>query len=192
MPRRFAWSNALPGAAAYALAAFVSLAPAHAAKAPPRPLDPVQQANLVNNADDAFVAARDAYRNNDPVRGAVFADRTMALDSRYPLASYLQYWALRRPTRRLRQRARRSRARRRRSAGSSRATRTASSPISPVATGCSRSASAANGRHSKRSGRISRSTTTRRSTCFHLTARALRQIRDGATAGRRAVCRRPW
>jgi soluble lytic murein transglycosylase len=67
-----------------------------AAKPAARPADPVQQAALINNADDAFLAARDAYRNNDPVRAVVFAQRVAALDPRYPLAGYLEYWSLQR------------------------------------------------------------------------------------------------
>ena len=96
MPRRHPLSIVVPGAAALGLFAFLAITPADAAKPQSRPLDPVQQAGLVNNADDAFLAARDAYRANDAIRGAAFAERTLQLDSRYPLASYLDYWALRR------------------------------------------------------------------------------------------------
>jgi soluble lytic murein transglycosylase len=59
--------------------------------------DAVQQANAITSADDAFLAARDAYRSNDPARGAVFAQRVLALDPHYPLTNYLEYWALARP-----------------------------------------------------------------------------------------------
>ncbi len=69
---------------------------APAAKPPPRPVDPYQQAQAYDNADDAFLAARDAFRANDPVRGAVFAQRVAALDPRYPLGAYLDYWSLQR------------------------------------------------------------------------------------------------
>jgi soluble lytic murein transglycosylase len=68
-----------------------------AVKVAPRPADPVAQANTITIADDAFLAARDAYRANDPGRGAVLAQRALALDPHYPLQGYLDYWALQRP-----------------------------------------------------------------------------------------------
>ena len=64
-----------------------------------RPPDANQLAAQMNNADDAFLAARDAFRGNDPVRGAIFAQRVAALDARYPLSSYLDYWSLSRQIR---------------------------------------------------------------------------------------------
>ena len=83
-------------AASIAIAAAASTCvPAHAAKPIVRP-DPSQLANAMGTADDAFLAARDAYRNNDPARGAVFAQRVTALDPRYPLVGYLEYWPLQR------------------------------------------------------------------------------------------------
>jgi soluble lytic murein transglycosylase len=59
--------------------------------------DAVAQANALSTADDAFLAARDAYRANDPTRAAVLAQRAVTLDSHYPLRAYLDYWALQRP-----------------------------------------------------------------------------------------------
>lgn len=53
----------------------------------------------MTSADDAFLAARDAFRSNDLNRAAVFAQRVIALDGRYPLVSYLDYWALQRQVR---------------------------------------------------------------------------------------------
>ncbi len=82
-------------ASAIVVAASWSVA-ATAARPPPRPVDPVQQASVFENADDAFLAARDAYRNNDPARAAAFSQRVTALDGHYPLAAYLDYWALQR------------------------------------------------------------------------------------------------
>ena len=59
-----------------------------------RPPDATTAAMRVERADEAFLAARDAYRANDVARGAVFADRVATLDPRYPLGAYLEYWAL--------------------------------------------------------------------------------------------------
>ncbi len=96
MPYRFVFPTAVMRAASVFFIAVVWTAPVTAAKPPPRPVDPVRQALLIDNADDAFLAARDAYRNNDPLRGTLFAQRATALDPRYPLAPYLEYWALQR------------------------------------------------------------------------------------------------
>ena len=61
--------------------------------------DAAQLAAQMANPDDAFLAARDAFRANDAARVAVFAQRVVALDPRYPLAAYLDYWMLSRQIR---------------------------------------------------------------------------------------------
>ena len=66
---------------------------------PVRPVDATAAAVRVDNPDDAFLAARDAFRSGDVARGAVLAQRADALDARYPLSSYLEYWALSRQIR---------------------------------------------------------------------------------------------
>ena len=81
--------------AALALASDPSLA----AKPQARPLDAAQAALASNSPDVAFLAARDAFRANDLDRAAQLAQRVTALDPQYPLAAYLDYWAL---TRRIR------------------------------------------------------------------------------------------
>ena len=81
-----------------ALATWGALVVGSASAAPPakgiRPPDAVTVAARLERADDAFLAARDAYRANDVARGAVYADRVATLDPRYPLGAYLDYWAL--------------------------------------------------------------------------------------------------
>ena len=73
--------------------------PAFAAR-PPRPTpDPAQAPSGPINADDAFLAARDAFRAGDLPRAGAFAERVTALDPRYPLDAYLDYWALTRQIR---------------------------------------------------------------------------------------------
>jgi len=64
-----------------------------------RPPDAGQLAAQMTSADDAFLAARDAFRANDPARGAIFAQRVAVLDARYPLTGYLDYWSLSRQIR---------------------------------------------------------------------------------------------
>jgi len=81
--------------AALALAPSVSVA----AKPQARPLDAAQVALASNNPDVLFLAARDAFRANDIERGTMLAQRVTSLDPQYPLAAYLDYWAL---TRRIR------------------------------------------------------------------------------------------
>ncbi len=71
---------------------------AHAAK-PPRPADPLQSAARIDNADDAFLAARDAFRGGDLAKAGFLSQRVTTLDPRYPLAAYLDYWALTRQIR---------------------------------------------------------------------------------------------
>ncbi len=61
--------------------------------------DPAQVASGAINADDAFLAAREAFRNGDLPRAAAFAERVSALDPRYPLDGYLDYWSLTRQIR---------------------------------------------------------------------------------------------
>ncbi len=53
----------------------------------------------MESADEAFLAARDAFRSGDIARAGVFAQRVTAIDPRYPLASYLDYWTLSRQIR---------------------------------------------------------------------------------------------
>ncbi len=65
-----------------------------AARPQARPPDAPQLAMQMSSADDAFFAARDAVRANDYERAATFSQRVTALDPRYPLAAYLEYWAL--------------------------------------------------------------------------------------------------
>jgi soluble lytic murein transglycosylase len=96
MPFRIPRSIDLLRVSTTAIVVVCIFASAHAAKPPARPIDPVQQAALINNPDDAFLVARDAFRNNDPTRAAIFTQRVATLDSRYPLASYLEYWSLQR------------------------------------------------------------------------------------------------
>ncbi len=84
------------GAVAIAVVAIACTMGAARAARPAARVDPVQQANAIDNADDAFLAARDAYRNNDPARAAILAQRVVAIDAVYPLAGYLDYWALQR------------------------------------------------------------------------------------------------
>ena len=85
------------------LVVLVSLcASGHSVQAAPKPARPVDASALaarIDNADDAFIAARDAFRNADIARGTVFAQRVAALDPRHPLAAYLEYWALSRQIR---------------------------------------------------------------------------------------------
>ncbi len=95
MSARFPSSIAFFHGASVVVATACVVVAAHAGKPVARP-DPVQQANSINNADDAFLVARDAYRNNDPARAVIFAQRVAALDGHYPLAGYLEYWALQR------------------------------------------------------------------------------------------------
>ena len=83
---------------ASSLLAAVSLS-AHAARPAPRPTDAVPLAARTTNADEAFLAAREAFRAGDLARGGSFAQRVTALDARYPLAAYLDYWALSRQIR---------------------------------------------------------------------------------------------
>ena len=65
---------------------------------PVRPPD-ASQLSMRMSADDAFLAARDAFRAGDLARASLFSQRVTALDPRYPLASYLDYWALSRQLR---------------------------------------------------------------------------------------------
>ena len=53
----------------------------------------------MESADEAFLAARDAFRSGDIARAGVFAQRVTGIDPRYPLASYLDYWTLSRQIR---------------------------------------------------------------------------------------------
>ena len=76
-----------------------ALASVQAAPRPAKPADPTATAARVDNADDAFLAARDAFRAGDVARATILAQRVSALDSRYPLAGYLDYWALSRQIR---------------------------------------------------------------------------------------------
>ncbi len=76
------------------VAGFALTPQAHAARPQARPADAAQAANQIGNPDEAFVAARDAVRAGDQERAALFSQRVIALDPRYPLASYLAYWAL--------------------------------------------------------------------------------------------------
>ena len=71
---------------------------AEAAK-PARAPDPPRTAARFDNADDAFLAARDAFRSGDLARAAFLAQRVTTLDPRHPLAAYLDYWALTRQVR---------------------------------------------------------------------------------------------
>jgi soluble lytic murein transglycosylase len=95
MPFRFGPGTAVRRVASAIVVAACACA-AEAAKPPSRAVDPVAQASLFDNPDDAFVAARDAFRANDPVRATAFSQRVTALDSHYPLAGYLDYWSLQR------------------------------------------------------------------------------------------------
>ncbi len=67
---------------------------AQAARPQARPADATPLAMQMGSPDDAFLAARDAVRAGDQERAAIFSQRVTALDPRYPLASYLEYWAL--------------------------------------------------------------------------------------------------
>ena len=67
---------------------------AHAGRPQPRTPDATQRAAQTSSADEAFLGARDAVRAGDHERAAIFSQRVTALDPRYPLASYLEYWAL--------------------------------------------------------------------------------------------------
>ncbi len=66
---------------------------------PVRPPDTIQLAAQITSADDAFLAARDAFRSGDAGRGAIYAQRVSALDPRHPLIAYLDYWVLTRQIR---------------------------------------------------------------------------------------------
>ncbi len=72
---------------------------AHAARPQARPPDATQLAMQISSPDDAFITAHDAVRVGDQERAAIFSQRTVALDPRYPLVSYLEYWALARQLR---------------------------------------------------------------------------------------------
>ena len=67
---------------------------ARAARPQARSLDGLQLATQIGNPDDAFIAVRDAVRAGDYERASIFSQRVVALDPRYPLASYIEYWAL--------------------------------------------------------------------------------------------------
>ena len=83
-----------------ALVALLVLSTSSSAQAarPPR-ADPLPSAAHLDGADDAFLAARDAFRSGDLARAALLSQRVTSLDSRYPLAAYLDYWALTRQIR---------------------------------------------------------------------------------------------
>ena len=83
---------------ASSLLAALSLS-AHTARPAPRSSDAVPPVVRTTNADEAFLAARDAFRAGDLARAGVLAQRVTALDARYPLAAYLDYWALSRQIR---------------------------------------------------------------------------------------------
>jgi soluble lytic murein transglycosylase len=53
-----------------------------------------QQSASLQNADDAFLAMRDAVRNGDLDTAEVLGQRVLALEPNYPLASYLEYYAI--------------------------------------------------------------------------------------------------
>ena len=77
----------------------ISICTSAGAAKPTRPPDPLQATARIDNADDAFLAARDAYRSGDLARAGFLSQRVTALDPRYPLAAYLDYWALNRQIR---------------------------------------------------------------------------------------------
>lgn len=67
---------------------------AHAARPMSRAAEAAQPAMQWASADDAFIATRDAVRAGDDDRAALYAQQVTALDPHYPLASYLEYWAI--------------------------------------------------------------------------------------------------
>ncbi|MGA2550990.1 MAG: transglycosylase SLT domain-containing protein [Burkholderiaceae bacterium] len=78
------------GAAIFTLA-FSFLASAALARAPAaQALQPV--ASLT--ADDAFLALREAVRNGDLDGAALYGQRVLSLEPAYPLAAYIEYYAL--------------------------------------------------------------------------------------------------
>ena len=54
----------------------------------------LQQARVAQSADEAFLALRDAVRNGDLDGAAALGQRVLALDPNYPLAAYIEYYAL--------------------------------------------------------------------------------------------------
>jgi len=93
-------SRLLPTVGALAVTLIGLVGPAaHAAPKAAKPVDAATAAARVDNADDAFLAARDAFRGGDLARGTLLAQRVNALDGRHPLAAYLAYWALSRQIR---------------------------------------------------------------------------------------------
>lgn len=74
-------------------------AAASAAKPVPRPPEATVVAARASSADDAFLGAREAFRGGDLERASLFAQRVLALEPRYPLAGYLDYWSLTRQIR---------------------------------------------------------------------------------------------
>ena len=83
----------------FSAASVVCGASSFAATRPARPPDPVQFAARIENADEAFIAAREAFRAGDLPRATVLAQRVTALEPRHPLAAYLDYWSLSRQIR---------------------------------------------------------------------------------------------
>ena len=96
-PLRIVLARAAPSIVAASILAvlFAPLA-AVAARPAPHPPDPQQLAAQLTNADDAFLAARDAQKAGDAARGDAFAQRVTQLDPHYPLAAWLDYHALNR------------------------------------------------------------------------------------------------
>jgi len=93
-------SRLLPTVGALAVTLIGLVGPAaDAAPKAAKPVDAATAAARVDNADDAFLAARDAFRGGDLARGTLLAQRVNALDGRHPLAAYLAYWALSRQIR---------------------------------------------------------------------------------------------
>ena len=80
-------------------ASAICSASSFAAAKPARPPDAAQAASRTDSADEAFVAARDAFRAGDLARASIFAQRVTAIEPRHPLAAYLDYWALSRQIR---------------------------------------------------------------------------------------------
>ena len=93
-------SGALVALLACMLAAcFAPGSQAHAARPMARAPDAAHLAMSFGTADDAFIATRDAVRAGDYDRASLFAQRVIELDPHYPLASYLEYWAISRQLR---------------------------------------------------------------------------------------------
>jgi soluble lytic murein transglycosylase len=54
----------------------------------------VQLGGAAQTADDAFLALREAVREGDLDGAALWGQRVLALDPNYPLAPYIEYYAL--------------------------------------------------------------------------------------------------